>query len=175
MIRNKLGILLCVVLLVMPVSALSVDIGETWVSWEWNLDIGQKADVYVNGELVSENGTMKSYVLTGMEPNERAHIVVYNASSEEILESHYATTTAPIYVNILLFAIIIVLAIVSYGTSFEMGLAVGGFNVLLGIALLNISIGISMMPYLAMGGLILQVAIMAIIIYEQISDVLGWF
>lgn len=166
-------ILLCI--LTSPVAAISVDAGETWIAWKWSLDAGQTVDVYVNGVLVSENGTANSYLLSGIDAGERAHIVICNATSGEILISNYAETTSPLFVNIAILAIMIVLAIVSYVVDYKVGIAIGAFNCLVGIVLLNLSIGAPMLPYLGFGTLAFQATILGIVVYGCVAERLEWF
>jgi len=169
-------IVLCgLAVIVSPASAIVVDVGATWISWEWTLEPGQQVDVYVDGVLTSKNSTRGSYLLSGMGSNERAHIKICDHASGDVIITNFASTTAPMSVVIAILVMVLVLAIISYGVDFAVGFVIGAFNIVLGIALLYFAIGMAMVPYLAMGALVFQVSLLGIRIYDQMSDALGWF
>ena len=169
------AVVLALFALAMPVSAMSVDSGESWISWSWNLNEGQEVNIYVNGIEIASNSTSEYYLMSGMEPGEKAHIELYNSTSGDLLVSNTASTTTPMYVVMVFLILMVVLVIISYVVEYEISLIIGAFNLLMGIMLVYLSMGISMMVYVAGGILAVQAMVMGIQIYANISDALEWF
>ena len=100
-----------------PISNLSNESGETWISWTWESINDDSQKIYINGAYIV-NTSIDYIIISDLESNE-PHTIIFINESEESLESTAYTKKAS-FENNFIYIILIAIAFWLLGQKFRL-------------------------------------------------------
>lgn len=89
-----------------PISNLTSESGETWISWTWDTDNTSEVSVYLDGKYIN-NSTLGYFGSTDLNPNEKHQLTLI--SNDTVLESTTYTKKASFENNFIYLLIIAII------------------------------------------------------------------
>ena len=176
MVRTLVALLL-IALLVAPAAALTAEVGETWIRWEWS------AAAYGNDTLVLvdgiERGTAEGrgvYYLSDLNPNEEHQLVLINTTSGAPADALRVKTLTPLSTILFFLGIMILLAILCMAMQDPARVILtGALGSVLGFYLFGISVGHGAMWLVVLGLIGFQAIFVVLALYNLLEDALRWW
>jgi hypothetical protein len=176
MVSRSLAALLLVVLLVAPAAAITAEVGETWIRWEW------PAAAYGNDTLVLvdgvEQGTAAAgiYYQTDLNPNEEHQITLINATSGTPADALRVKTLTPLGTILFFLGIMILLAILCMAMQDPARVILtGALGSAIGLYLFGLTLGHGPLWLVVIGLVGFQAIFVVLALYNLLEDALAWW
>lgn len=176
MVRTLVALLL-IALLVAPAAALTAEVGETWIRWEW------PAAAYGNDTLVLvdgiDQGTAEGrgmYYLSDLNPNEEHQLTLVNATSGAPADALRVKTLTPLSTVLFFLGIMILLAILCMAMQDPARVILtGALGSAIGFYLFGLTLGHGglWLVVLALTGF--QALFVGLALYNILEDALRWW
>jgi len=168
-----------VVLLVAPASAgLTSEAGETWIKWEWP-DVGNATaqyNLYLDGELISENATLKYYYLTDISSHEEHTFEIRSPTTGEQIASNTAKTLTSLYLIMVLVIFSFVLALLTMFIKEHLRVIICGvLGEVICFYLLGLSYGYGFLWMVVIAFMVFMAYFVIKSLYEYGTDVINWW
>ena len=173
MVRHWLSLLL-LLLLVAPAAALTADVGETWIRWEWSA-YGNDTLVLVDG---IDRGTAASgvFYLTDLNPGEEHQLVLINTTSGTPADALRVKTLTPLSTILFFLGIMILLAILCMAMQDPARVILtGALGSAVGLYLFTLCLGHGPLWLVVLALTGFQALFVVLALYNLLEDALRWW
>jgi len=157
-----------------PAAALTAEVGETWIRWEWGA-YGNDTLVIVDG---IEQGTAERgmYYLSDLRPAEEHQLVLVNASTGTQVDSLRVATLTPLSTILFFLGIMILLAILCMAMQDPARVILtGALGSAVGFYLFGLTLGHGPLWLVVIGLVGFQAIFVVLALYSMLEDALRWW